>query len=143
MATGTHTGANYTVATATTTGPDAYLQANQMGNKVRCIEDIVTVGAAGDAGSILVLGKLPKGAIPILTAIKYIGSSTATLAIGSAADTDLLGVASAITTTATQLILPTVGNTPLTAETVIQALSAAANFTSGDTLDVKILYSLS
>ena len=138
MATGTHTGANYAVVSAPT--PDTYLYASQWKGKVRCLEDIVTVGAAGDAGSILKVGKLPKSCIPLFTLIKYSGSDTATLAIGSSADTDLLGVATAIGTTPVQTILPTVANTPLTADTEIEILTAADGIASGDTLQVKIFY---
>lgn len=145
MATGTHTGTNYAVANAPT--PATLLNAGQWGGKVRVLEDKITVGAAADSGSILKVGKLPKGAIPLVTFLKYSGSATTTFAIGSSDDTDMLGVFTAVGTTPSQYALPTTGsstyggaNIPLVADTVIEMLAAAQAMTSGDVFDIKILY---
>jgi hypothetical protein len=140
MATGTLTGTNYAIANAPT--PSTLLESSKWGGKVRCIEDIITAAAAYDAASIVKIGALPKGAIPIMTVIKYSGSATMTLAVGSTADTDLLGVFTALGTTPTQMALPSIPNTPLTADTVMEMLVAATGIASGDIFHVKMLYAV-
>lgn len=140
MATTTHYGTNYSALE--NPDPASPVAAEKASGAVHCITDRVTIGStAGDAGSKIILGKLPKGAIPLGGKIKYTGSSTATMKFGHSADDDALGTATAITTTPTQTLFPVANQTALAADYDVEGLTAAAALASGDVFDFIYFYS--
>lgn len=139
MATLTAYGANYTVADNPT--PSTTLDGGKWGSKVRHISDVVTMTTAADAGSLVYVGKLPKGAIPLVTLFSCDdATSTATGVIGYATDTNALGAITAITTTQEQTVWPAVFNTPLTADQDIYITTATAATSAATEWRVTIIY---
>jgi len=115
-------GTNATVLISTGVTPSTALQAEKQGGKVRTITDKFT-GAACPVGTLIYLGQMPKGAIPLGGSIRYSGSSTATLQIGYTGATSALGTATALATTKTQRLYPSANQwgVPLTANVDIYA----------------------
>lgn len=139
MATLTAYGNNYTVASSPT--PSTYLDSSKWKCSVKHISDVVTMTTAADLASIVYVGKLPIGAIPLYTVFNSNdATSTATGIIGYASDTNALGTISAMTTTLTQVIAPTVWNTPLTAAKDVYVTTAAAATSAATEWHVTIFY---
>ena len=141
MATFTAYGANYTVAANVT--PATALNPATWTGDVKHISDVVTMTTAGDAGTLVYVGKLPKGAVPLYTIFNSDdATSTATGTIGYAGDTDALGNISAITTTLTQVVTPTVYNTALTASKDVYITTATAATSASTEWHVTIFYGM-
>ena len=139
MATFTAYGTNYTIADNVT--PSTALDPSKWTGDVKHISEVVTMTTAGDAGTLVYVGKLPKGAIPLYTIFNSDdATSTATGIIGYAGDTNALGTISAITTTLTQVVAPAVFNTALTAEKDVYVTTAAAATSASTTWHVTIFY---
>lgn len=139
MATLTAYGDNYTIAANVT--PATNLDSAKWRGKVKHISDSITMTTAADAASIVYVGKLPKGAVPLYTIFNNDdATSTATGIIGYTGDTNALGTITAITTTKTQLVAPTVFNTPLTADKDVYITTAAAATSASTTWNVTIFY---
>lgn len=139
MATGTARGTNNTLLQ--TPSPAALLEYGKVEGKLGVTMDKLTAAAQYDAGSIFVMGaKIPKGAIPLFGIIRYTGSSTATLKIGSSGNDDLWGSCTSLVATPTQVFYPTASNTALTADTQIQILTDAAAILTSNVLEVVLVY---
>lgn len=139
MATITAYGDNYTVAANVT--PSTNLDPAKWKGKVHQLSDVVTMTTAGDAGSIVYVGKLPAGSIPLFTLFNSDdATSTATGIIGYSGDTDALGAISAMVTTPTQVVAPTVFNTPLTEEKDIFITTETAATSAATEWHVTICY---
>jgi hypothetical protein len=138
----TRYGTNATKLAALT--PSNMLNAEQSGGVVRSMVERYT-GTTVNSGDLLYLGKMPKGAIPLGGFLRYTGSDTGVLSIGYAGDTDALGTATALATTATQYLVPTTAqmNTPLTADRDIYATfgsGPAHVLASTDKIEINYLY---
>lgn len=139
MATFTAYGTNYTAIDNPLVG--SLVKSNKWGGKVRCVQDKVTMTTAGDAGTLVYCGKLPKGAIPLYTIFNHNDTtSTATGVIGYATDTNALGAITALASTANQVLAPTVFNTPLTADQNVYVTTATAATTASTEWRVAIYY---
>lgn len=137
MAASTQYGVNY--AKAGSPQADSYMQSAQWGAKVRAQVDVATLTANSDIGSLIYVGKLRKGDIPLRTTIISSNISEAvTGSIGWAGDTDALGTFTTLATNAAQILTPTVYNTPLTEDKDIYITTAGAN-AEADDLIVTIL----
>lgn len=140
MATGTTYGTNMTIALAAT--PAAFLDAAKWGGKVRCCEETFTAAAAYDATSIIYVGQLPKGAVPLFailsTAAGVTGAVTGT--IGSAADADLFGTFTSIAAASVQKLVTTAPNVALTVDTDIRIVTADDTFASGGIITVQLFW---
>lgn len=135
-------GTNYLLAN--TPAPATYLESEKWGGHVRALVEHFT-GSIVSSGDTIYVGKLPKGALPIVSYVRYNGSDTGIISLGYSGDADALGQATALTTTKTQTLIPTAAqmNTPLTADRNIYATygsSGAHAMASADTLDVAILF---
>lgn len=131
MAASTQYGVNY--AKAGSPQSDEYMQSAQWGAKVRAQVDVATLDSDSDIGSLIYVGKLRKGDIPIRTTIKSPNVSNAvTGTIGWSGDTDALGTFTTLATHAAQILTPTVYNTPLTEDKDIYITTAAANAEADD-----------
>lgn len=136
----THYGTNYGVLRAPT--PSTVLATEKAGGRVKSFSERFT-GAIVNSGDVIFLGKLPQGAIPLGGFLRYTGNDSGVLSIGYAGDTDALGAATALATTKAQYLVPTVGNTPLTAAKDIYATfgrSAAHSLASTDVIEINYLY---
>lgn len=142
MATATIYGANYTVAKNVT--PATYLKASQWGGKVRCHRDVAKASAASDAGSLIYIGTLPKGCIPIGVTLASDTTNAITGTVGWSGDTDALGtfktLAASLTTGLVQRTMPTVYNTPLTEDKDVYITTAAAALESGKIVISDLMY---
>ena len=136
MATTGLTGVNATLVAAGLK-PSTLLKAQLLGGKVRVMEDIVTHTGAGDIGSLMTFGPLPKGCIPLFAIMNYsVGSSTLTLAAG------VFAAATAVTTTKVQILAAVDPRTALTAATDVVFTTAAAATGSTDVFQFQIFYSV-
>jgi hypothetical protein len=141
MATLTAYGTNYTIASNVT--PSTLLNPAKWTGDIKHISDVVVMTTAADAASLVYVGKLPKGAIPLYTVFNTDdATSTATGIIGYASDTNALGAITAITTTLTQLVEPTVWNTPLTAAKDVYVTTATAATSASTNWHVTIAYGM-
>jgi len=141
MATLTAYGTNYTIADNVT--PSTYLNPAKWTGDIKHVSDVITMTTAADAASIVYVGKLPKGAVPLYTIFNTDdATSTATGTIGYAGDTNALGAISAINTTLTQVVTPTVYNTPLTAAKDIYVTTATAATSASTEWHVTIAYGM-
>lgn len=144
MATATQYGANYTIADNVT--PATQLDSPKWGGKVRCVEDILTASQTCDAGSILYVGKLPKGAIPIAAILASDTTNAITGLIGWTGDTNAVGqfstLANTLTTGNPVMAVSDVGNTKLTAEKDVFITTAGAGLESGKKVYSKLLYAV-
>lgn len=140
MATFTGYGTNFTIADAPT--PDTVLATELWGGRVHAIVDRFTAAKQYDAASLIYVGKMPKGAVPLFGMIQFTGSSTATLIIGHAGDTNALGAATALTTTPIQQIFPTTAAfmVPLTADRDIYITTATAAIVTAEVIEFCYLY---
>lgn len=137
MASSTQYGVNHALAGSPQS--DSYMQSAQWGAKVRVQVDKVTLTAASDIGSLLYVGKLRKGDIPLRTTIISPNASNAiTGTIGWAGDTDALGTFTTLATHVAQILTPTVFNTPLTEDKEIYITVAGANGKAGDIINTMI-----
>jgi hypothetical protein len=133
MGASTQYGANYAAAASPLS--EDYLQPSQRGGKVRAQIDVATLTANSDIGSLIYIGKLRKGDIPIRTTIKGTNVSNAvTGTIGWAGDTDALGTFTTLATNVAQVLSPTVYNTPLTEDKDIYITTAGANAEADDVI---------
>lgn len=140
MATGTTYGTNYTLAAAA--APSTFLDSAKWGGKVRGCTEKFVAAAAYDAGSIIYVGQVPKGAVPLFaiisTAAGVTGAVTGT--IGSADDADLFGTFTTLATTSQQMLVTTAPNTPLTADTEIRIVTADDTFASAGEIEVSLFW---
>jgi hypothetical protein len=143
MATATVYGTNYTIVANVT--PSTALEACKWQGKVRCVEDVCTMAAASDAASILYIGKLPKGAIPIAVILASDTTNGVTAIVGYTGDTDALGGCGTLAASLTggaKVCVPTVPNTPLTEDKTIYVTTGTAALESASVLHSKILYTV-
>ena len=119
-------GTNATVLISTGVTPATALKAEQNGGARRTIQDKYTAAGTIAVGSLIFLGQIPKGAIPLGGSIRYSGSSTGTLSIGYTGATSALGATTALATTKTQKLYPnlTQWGSPLTAAVNVYATLA-------------------
>ena len=124
--------------------PSTYPEASKNGAKVRAITDKFVAAATILVADKIYLGKLPKGALPLGGSIRYSGASTGTLTVGYTGATAALGAATALTTTKTQQLYPslTQANTPLIADVDVFATLAGFVLATGDMLMFKYNYAL-
>jgi hypothetical protein len=114
------------------------------GGKLRCITEKFTM-AAQASGSILVLGKLPIGAIfkgVRLTASATVGAS-ATLEIGIAGSTAKYRAAATFTTADTPTLYgpaAAMAQAPLAAEEIVICTTAVASLAAAGTLVFELFY---
>lgn len=139
MATSTLRGVNNTIIQ--TPSPSTLMDYGRAQGRVSVTMDKAVAVAQMDAGSKFKMGgKIPKGAIPLFGIMRFTGSSTATLKIGTADNDDLFGSCSAIATTPTQIFYPTEENAPLDADSEIEVLTAAAAIVPSEQLEIVLLY---
>ena len=145
MATATVYGANYTIAGNVT--PSTALESCKWQGRVRVLADISTVGVAvADAASLIYIGKLPKGALPLFTQLASDTTNAVTGTIGWSGDTDALGtfstLANSMTTAQPVTTMPTVYNTPLTADRDVYITTAAAGLEAAAVVASRIYYAV-
>lgn len=143
MATATYHGANYTVAD-NSPKVGSFLPADEWGGNVKAILDsfLATADDTGDAGSLIYVGKLPKGAVPLGGFVHSNGAITFTGTIGWSGDADALGDIAAFTGAGTQAIGPDYG-TIMSKQTTardVYITTATQAITSGDEITVVIFY---
>lgn len=143
-------GTNYTEVAKVTASPptasaEVFVNAAQMwGTKLRVQYDTYEADAAYDAGSVISMGLIPKGA-------RVLAFYCANEAVGAAvtADISLSGTAATAAeawtdmTSANQQVIPAleaVSNAALTADSIVQVTTAAATFASGKSIVVATLY---
>jgi hypothetical protein len=133
MADSTQYGANYTKAASPQS--DEYMQSAQWGAKVRVQVDQATLTSDSDIGSLIYVGKLRKGDIPIRTTIISPNASEAiTGTIGWSGDADAMGTFTTLANNAAQILTPAVFNTPLTEDKDIYITTAGANGEADDVI---------
>jgi hypothetical protein len=139
MSTSTLRGVNNTIANAPS--PSTLMEYGRARGKLAETYDKATAIAQMDAGSKFKMGgKIPKGAIPLFGIMHFTGSSTATLKIGSSDNDDLFGTATAIATTPTQILWPTVPNTALSADVEVEVLTDDEAIVTNEILELLIVY---
>lgn len=133
-------GVNFAVADAPT--PATVLATEKWGGRVKTLQDKYTALATVATGTLIKVGKMPKGAIPLGGSIRYSGASTGTLTFGYTGATSALGAATALATTKTQRLYPsaTQWGAPLTAAQDIYATLAGHNLATGDILCVELKF---
>lgn len=133
-------GTNFAIAAAPT--PSTVLATEKWGGRVKALVDVKQMGATRAAGTLIYLGKLPKGALPLVGFVQYSGSVTATLTVGYTGGASNLGSATALATTPNQVLYPngTQWNTPLAAAVDVYATIGAHSLAASDTLRFKLLY---
>jgi len=140
MASTTVYGTNYTVADNVT--PSTALNPAKWTGDIKHISDVISVNAV-EAASLVYCGKLPIGAIPLYTIFNTNdATTTATGIIGYAGDTNALGAITSMSVTPTQVVSPTVWNTPLTAAQDVYITTAADTTEATRTWNVTIAYSV-
>lgn len=109
----TYKGTNFGIVEAPT--PTTVLPVEKVGGKIHAITDVYQ--GAVDTASIIKMGRMPKGAIPLFGFINFSGSATTTLSVGYPGATQCLGTATALATTPKQTLYPNKSQwgTPLTA----------------------------
>jgi hypothetical protein len=144
MATGTAYGTNYTIAANVT--PLTALEACKFQGKVRVIADTITLSGAHDAGSLLYVGKLPKGSIPLFSQFASDTTNAVTGTAGWSGDADALGtlstLANSLTTAQPVTAVPTVPNTLLTEDKDVYVTTAAAALEDGAVVHSRLYYAL-
>lgn len=134
----TYKGTNFTIVEAPT--PSTVLATELWGGRVKAVTD--KWQGAVDSGSILKMGRMPKGALPLGGFLRYSGDATTTLSIGYTGATQYLGSATALATTKTQVFYPSKDqwNTPLTASVDIYVSVNTKPLAASDTLMMTFLY---
>lgn len=139
MSASTQYGVNYALASAPSS--PAYLHASQWGGKCRVQRDVATLTSASDIGSLVYIGRLPKGSIPVASIIQSGNVSNAvTGTIGWSGDADALGTFTTLATALSQVLTPTVPNTPLTEDKDIYITIAGANAEADDVINTALVY---
>jgi len=135
-------GANFAIAESPT--PSNLLEVQVWGGRVRAIVDKVTVTETLATQTIIRMGKMPKGALPLHGFLRFTGASTATLQIGYTGRLYALGNATELTTTKTQSLYPsaTQCNSLLTQPRDIYATVRTAPIVTAEVLDFQYLYSV-
>ena len=141
MATLTAYGTNYTIADNVT--PSTALNPAKWTGDIKHISDVVVMTTAADSASLVYVGKLPKGAIPLYTIFNTDdATSTATGIIGYTGDTNALGTISSISATPLQVVAPVVVNTPLTAAKDVYITTGADGTEASTNWHVTIAYGM-
>ena len=142
MATTTIYGTNYTIADNVT--PSTALNPAKWTGDIKHVSEVVAaIGTAYTDGTLIYVGKLPIGAVPLYTVFNTDSTaSTATGIIGYAGDTNALGAITSFKDTKTQVLAPTVWNTPLTAAKDVYITTATAAIDVAATYHVTIAYSV-
>ena len=139
MAASTQYGANYAIAKAAT--PATLLRTAQRGGKLRLQTDVATLSSDSDIGSLVYIGTLPKGAVPIAGLLQGTTSKAVTGSVGWSGDTDALGTFTSLASTAvTQVLTPTVPNVAISKDKEVYITTAGANADSGDKLVTTLIY---
>jgi len=142
MATVSLYGANYTVIDNEPAVAN-FVNATEWGGNVKAITDTVTVGAsdAGDSGSLIYIGKLPKNSIPIACIVSSPAAFTWSGTIGWSGDADALGDFAAFSAAGSQITGPaaSVAGSPTTQDQDVYITTGAA-VVSGDSISTTILY---
>ncbi len=138
MAASTQYGANYTKARAAK--PSRYLAAAQWGGKVRAQVDVAILSSNSDIGSLVYVGRLKKGQVPIAVIIRGTTSKAVTGTIGWAGTAAALGTFTTLATALPQTLLPVTPNSPLTQDRDIYITTAGANADANDVITTILLY---
>ncbi len=138
MAASTQYGANY--AAARDAGPATLLRHAQWGGKVRNQRDVATLSSDSDIGSLIYVGKLRKGTLPLRVIIKGATTKAVTGTIGWAGSSAALGTFTTLATGGPQILFPTSPNTVLTEDKDIYITTAGANADAGDVIVTDIEY---
>ncbi|HPB93862.1 MAG TPA: hypothetical protein PLR31_09975 [Anaerohalosphaeraceae bacterium] len=123
---------------------------------VYCMTDVCYAANGGDAGSTLVFGSLPKGAVPLYAIVYPVngnGVPTAmenavTGSLGVSGDADLFGAVGSLKSATPQVVVPKpdgtvytgVNSIALNKESSVVLTTAAAALTAGEGVAVKIFF---
>lgn len=132
MAASTQYGANYATAKAAT--PATLLRHAQWGGKVRVQRDVATLTSDSDIGSLIYIGRLRKGTLPLRVIIKGATAKAVTGTIGWAGSAAALGTFTTLATALPQILMPTSPNEVLTEDTEIYITTAGANADANDVI---------
>lgn len=145
MGTQTRYGTNYTIADNPLVG--SFISSKKWGGAVQCRTDVVVGGTDTGAGSILYVGKLPAGCIPVGVSLASNTGNAVTGTIGWSGDADALGtfetLANTLTTGQVENTMPTVPNTALTADKDVYITTAGAALEENSVINVKMFYVVS
>ncbi len=143
MTTASYHGVNYTVMDNTPTLVTR-LQGNKWGGHIQVVSDSFTAtgGDTGSTGSLIYVGKLPAGAIPMFSVISSDGAITFTGTLGYSGDADALGDLAAFSGAGSQVLGPSATQiaTPLTAAQDIYLTTATQDIANGDAITVVLAY---